>query len=163
MFTRKASMRQKLPALSPPRSSTERNSTDVTVIPRKSDEEKGGVSGIASLAAPRGSAGSAGRLFSNVVPGNMRHTPGTVFGSAALVSGTTVGAGKRCLYLLPWWHPEVQCFGAQHQNTAQNVLYVMLGVTHSGILALPYATQVRTRHLTLQATAREERFARVYS
>ena len=99
MFTRKASMRQKLPAFSPPRSSAERIGTDVTVIPRKGDEEKGGVSGVASLAGPRGSAGSAGRLFSNVTPGNMRHTPGTVFGSAALVSGTTVGAGK-CFQLL---------------------------------------------------------------
>ena len=79
---------------------------NVTVIPRKGDEEKGGVTGVASLAGPRGSAGSAGRLFSNVTPGNMRHTPGTVFGSAALVSGTTVGAGKSCLLLLLWWHPE---------------------------------------------------------
>lgn len=34
-----------------------------------------------------------GRLFSNVDPSELTHRPGTVFASATLVAGTTVGAG----------------------------------------------------------------------
>ena len=35
----------------------------------------------------------SGRLFSNIDPSELTHRPGTVFASATLVAGTTVGAG----------------------------------------------------------------------
>lgn len=36
----------------------------------------------------------AGKLFSNLNPRTLKHEPGSVWGSALLVSGTTIGAGK---------------------------------------------------------------------
>ncbi len=87
-------LRQKqLPRLHPI-CGAERSASDAPVMQKekKGDEEKGG---IAPIATPRSGASSRGRLFSNVTPGSMRHTPGTTFGSAALVAGTTVGAGER--------------------------------------------------------------------
>lgn len=53
---------------------------------------------------PAGEEQPVSRLFSTLNPATLRHEPGSVLGAAALVAGTTVGAG---------------------------------------ILALPYATQVR--------------------
>lgn len=54
-------------------------------------------------AAPEGRGGAAPpppaappptrRLFSNLNPATLRHEPGTVWGAASLVAGTTVGAG----------------------------------------------------------------------
>ena len=40
-----------------------------------------------------GPPAAAQRLFSNVNPATLRHEPGSVLGAAALVAGTTVGAG----------------------------------------------------------------------
>ncbi len=113
----------------------ERSASDAPVMQREKngDEEKGG---IAPIATPRSGAGSKGRLFSNVTPGSMRHTPGTTFGSAALVAGTTVGAGERwvvaeCVVLL-------ECSKEKHLRAGRHTLIP----TAAGILALPYATQV---------------------
>jgi len=105
----------------------ERSASDAPVMQREKngDEEKGG---IAPIATPRSGAGSKGRLFSN--------TPGTTFGSAALVAGTTVGAGERwvvaeCVVLL-------ECSKEKHLRAGRHTLIP----TAAGILALPYATQV---------------------
>jgi hypothetical protein len=37
----------------------------------------------------------ADKLFSNLNPRTLKHEPGSVWGSALLVSGTTIGAGKQ--------------------------------------------------------------------
>lgn len=94
MFTRKSPARTKLPNHNFPRAEAERSSSDAALMQRKGDEEKGSI-------APRDNSGREQRLFSSVTPGTMRHTPGSTFGSAALVAGTTVGAGAILLYLLP--------------------------------------------------------------
>ena len=44
-------------------------------------------------AAPPPASSPTRRLFSNLNPATLRHAPGTVWGAASLVAGTTVGAG----------------------------------------------------------------------
>ncbi len=115
----------------------ERSASDAPVMQREKngDEEKGG---IAPIATPRSGAGSKGRLFSNVTPGSMRHTPGTTFGSAALVAGTTVGAGEGVLLLSVLCCSQMSA--GKHFHAGRHILLPVA----AGILALPYATQVST-------------------
>lgn len=50
-------------------------------------------SGSSGPPPPAGQSQSPDRLFSNVNPATLKHEPGSVYGAAALVSGTAVGAG----------------------------------------------------------------------
>ena len=60
---------------------------------RDSDGQDGNPQSAAAAVQSALPAAQPGRLFSNVDPGDMVHKPGTVFASASLVAGTTVGAG----------------------------------------------------------------------
>ena len=64
--------------------------------------------GDRSSAPPQEAPTETPRLFSALNPSTLRHEPGSVFGAAALVSGTTVGAG---ILALPYATqvPEANC------------------------------------------------------
>ena len=53
----------------------------------------GSSSGRSDSSSDTTASPTGARLFSNLNPETLRHEPGTVLGAAALVAGTTVGAG----------------------------------------------------------------------
>ncbi len=80
------------------RASTEQADAPASTVPPASADSPG----------PDSQESSQPRLFSNLNERTLRHEPGSVLGAAALVAGTTVGAGILALPyatkvpLLPW-------------------------------------------------------------
>ena len=82
---------------------------------------------------PLDTAQAAERLYSTLDPKTLAHQPGSVFGCAALVAGTTVGAGILALpYTTEVQHGRIACFQA-HNSLAACSQHLRQGVLQTNL------------------------------